>query len=222
MSKYLKYGIIEDVDTVRRIPIGRFWGVRLLVTPITWLGPFVFFGLHFLINLLNTSLSLTDRLYQSLLFTIAVEITTVLHAFGHILSGKMAHSAMDELLITATRDVNLYHGDQGVIPGHIHLIRSLGGPVFNLLIAGLCSALAVGMGPGFGSALIASLISTNRFFGFGGFLPLPSVDGEVIWRELLRPIRARLQRQRESSQPVTQPIPPGAPQENPPSQKTGL
>jgi hypothetical protein len=186
MSKYLKYGIIEDIDTVRRIPIGQFWGVRLLVTPITWLGPFVFFGLHFLINLLNSSLSLTDRFYQSLLFTIAVEITTVLHAFGHILSGKLVNSAMDELLITATRDVNLYHGDQSAIPGHVHLVRSLGGPVFNLMVAGLLSTLAAEIAPGFWSALVASLISTNRFFGFGGFLPLPSVDGEVIWRELLR------------------------------------
>jgi len=137
MSKYLKYGIIEDIDTVRRIPIGRFWEVNLSVTPLTWLGPFVFFGLYFLINLLNTRLSLADRLFQALLFTIAVEITTVLHAFGHILSGKMVHSAMDELLITATRDVNLYHGDQSLIPGHVHLVRSLGGPLFNILVAGL-------------------------------------------------------------------------------------
>jgi hypothetical protein len=191
MSKYLKYGIIEDVDTVRRIPIGRFWGVNLLVTPITWLGPFVFFGLHFILNLLHLNLSLRERIYQSLLFTIAVEMTTVLHAFGHILSGKMVHSAMDELLITTTRDVNLYHGDQSAIPGHVHLVRSLGGPVFNLLIAGLCLIFAPLLSPGFWSDLVASLISTNLFFGVGGFIPLPSVDGEVIWRELLRPIASR-------------------------------
>jgi Zn-dependent protease len=194
MSKYLWYGIIEDVDTVRRIPIGRFWGVTLLVTPLTWLGPFVYFGLHILLNLLNSRLSLTDRLYQALLFTIAVEITTVLHAFGHILSGKMVHSAMDELLITAMRDVNLYHGDQSLIPGYVHLVRSLGGPIFNLVVAGLCGALATVIVPGFWSALVASLISTNLFFGFGGFLPLPSVDGEVIWRELFRPIYGRSKR----------------------------
>jgi hypothetical protein len=200
MSKYLKYGIIEDIDTVRRIPIGRFWGVRLLVTPITWLGPFVFFGLHFLINIFAPDLSLTDRLYQSLLFTIAVEITTVLHAFGHILSGKMVNSAMDELLITATRDVNLYHGDQSNIPGYIHLVRSLGGPVFNLIVAGLLAAFSPGMTTGFWAGLIASLISTNRFFGFGGFLPLPSVDGEVIWREVLRPFYTRLKMKNAASE----------------------
>ena len=61
MSKYLWYGIIEDIDTVRRIPIGRFWGVSLLVTPLTWSGPFVFFGIHMLLNMLNSGLSLTDR-----------------------------------------------------------------------------------------------------------------------------------------------------------------
>ena len=179
------------MDTVRRIPIGRFWDVELLITPITWLGPFVFFGLNILLNLLHSHLSLTERLYQAFLFTIAVEITTILHAFGHILSGKIVHSAMDELLITATRDVNLYHGDQSIVPGHVHLVRSLGGPVFNLFIAGFCSVLAMGMGPGFWLAFVASLISTNLFFGFSGFLPLPSVDGEVIWRELLRPIYVR-------------------------------
>jgi len=200
MSKYLKYGIIEDVDTIRRIPVGRFWGVNLLVTPLTWLGPFVFFGLSLLLNLLNPQFSLTERLYQALIFTIAVEITTVLHAFGHILSGKIVRSVMDELLITATRDVNLYHGDQSLVPGHVHLGRSLGGPVFNLLAAGICIAIAAGIPSGFWSDLWASLISTNLFFGIGGFLPLPSVDGEVIWRELLRPLKGRSQKKNISSE----------------------
>jgi Zn-dependent protease len=198
MSKYLWYGIIEDIDTVRRIPIGRFWGVTLVVTPLTWLGPFVFFGLHILLNLLNFRLSLTDRLYQALLFTIAVEITTVLHAFGHILSGKLVHSPMDDLLITATRDVNLYHGDQRLVPGYVHLVRSLGGPLFNIFVAGVGALLATVVAPGFWLNLVTRLVSTNLFFGFGGFLPLPSVDGEVIWRELLRPIYGRLKRSNDS------------------------
>jgi Zn-dependent protease len=191
MSTYLRYGIIENIDTVRRISIGRFWGVTVLVTPLTWLSPFVFFGLHMLLNLLNDHLSLTDRLHQALLFTIAVEMTTVLHAFGHILSGKMVHNAMDELLITATRDVNLYYGNQSLIPSQVHLVRSLGGPLFNIFVAGVCATLASIITADFWLALVSSLISTNLFFGLGGFLPLPSVDGEVIWRELLRPMSIR-------------------------------
>jgi hypothetical protein len=187
-----KYGILENLETVRRIPIGKFWNVNLLITPLTWLGPFIFFSLHFILNLFNTQLTLNERLYQSMIFTIAVEITTVLHVFGHILSGKMVHSAMDELLITTTRDVNLYHGDQEAIPGYIHLARSLGGPLFNLFMAGIFSFFATLAPTGFWFALVAGLISTNLFFGLGGFLPIPSVDGEVIWREILGAFRRGL------------------------------
>lgn len=186
-----KYGIIENLETTRRIRIGQFWGIQLFVTPLTWLGPFVFFGLHLLANLPNPRLTLDERLVQSMYFTLAVELTTVFHAFGHILSGKMVNSAMDALLITTTRDVNLYSGDQSAVPGSIHLARSLGGPVFNLIVAGVCAFAAGVLPPGFWSALNASLLSTNLFFGAGGFLPIPSVDGEVIWREILRASREK-------------------------------
>jgi Zn-dependent protease len=194
VSKILKYGILEDIDTVQRIPVGRFWNVTLLVTPITWLGPVFFFVTHFVLNLLNDQPRPADRFYQSMLFTIAVEITTILHAFGHILSGKMVNNAMDELLITTTRDVNVYHGDQSRLPGYVHLARSLGGPLFNLLVAGVCISVSTKFSEGFPADLITSLIGTNLFFGLGSFLPIPSVDGEVIWREILRPFRARSQK----------------------------
>jgi len=194
VAKILKYGILEDIHTVRRIPVGRFWGITLLITPYTWLGPIFFFVAHFLLNLLKDHLTMTDRLYQSMLFTIAVELTTVFHAFGHILSGKIVNSAMNELLITTTRDVNLYHGDQSHVPGYIHLARSLGGPLFNLLVAGVCIFFSTKFSQGFVSDLLASLIGTNLFFGIGSFVPIPSVDGEVIWREILRPFRARSQK----------------------------
>jgi hypothetical protein len=181
-----KYGIIENLETTRRIRIGRFWGVNLLITPIAWLGPFVFFGLHFILNLLSPRLRLDERLIQSMYFVLAVELTTIIHAFGHILSGKLVHSAMDELLITTTRDVNLYHGDQSQIPGYVHLVRSLGGPVLNILIGILCIFFAKWMPSGFWSTLNTSLLSTNLFFGLGGLLPIPSVDGQVIWREVIK------------------------------------
>jgi hypothetical protein len=82
VNGYLKNFIFEDLDTVRRIRIGRFWDVELFITPILWFGPFFFFGLYFLINLLNTRLTLAGRLAQAFFFTLAVEIATALHAFG--------------------------------------------------------------------------------------------------------------------------------------------
>src|SRR5205823_2276868 len=128
---------------------------------------------------LRTDMSLIGRISDALLFALAVEITIVLHAFGHILSGKCVRSAMDELLMTSTRDVTLYYGDQGMYPPRIHIIRSLGGPVFNLILAGVFNLMLIFIPVGPGRALIEQLVATNLFFGVGGLLPIPSIDGEV-------------------------------------------
>lgn len=183
---FLKNGIVENLETTRRIPIGRFWNVKLSITPIAWLGPFIFFGLHFALNLLSPGLSLHEKLTQSLYFVLAVELTTITHAFGHILSGKLVHSAMYELLITTTRDVNIYEGDQGRIPSRVHVIRAVGGPALNILIGIIFIFISPLLPQGFWSNLNNSLVSTNLFFGLGGLLPIPSVDGEVIWREVIK------------------------------------
>jgi len=184
VNKYLKHFILEDLDTVRRIKLGRFWDVNIFITPLTWLNPFIFFGLYFAINLLKTRLTLSDRLIEASFFTLAVEIAIALHTFGHLLSGKMVHSAMNQLLITATREVTLYDGDQSQISSRVHLGRSLGGPLFNLFSAGIFFILIRSVEPGFWMNLLSSLISVNLFLGLGSFLPIPSVDGEVIWREI--------------------------------------
>ena len=193
VHRYLRYGIIEDLDSVRHISLGRLWGVRLSITPIAWLSPLVFFALRLLIGLLAPGMSLSERLYDALLFTIAVQVANPLHAFGHILSGKLVRGVMDELLLTATRDVNLYEGDQSIVPSYVHLGRALGGPVFNLLMAGMFYAVLPLTPIGIGHTIVERIASMNLFLGAGSFLPLPSVDGEVIWRELLRPLRRAAQ-----------------------------
>ena len=115
---------------------------------------------------------------------IGVEISTLIHALGHILGGKLVRSPMDELLLTATRGVNIYHGDQDTLPSFVHLGRAMGGPVLNLLVYCVVLQLLPYSGTGFMSDVLAAIASTSLFMGVGGFLPLPSVDGQVIWREV--------------------------------------
>jgi hypothetical protein len=182
-------GVIEDIATVKHIPVGSFWGVKLSLTPFTWLGPVIYTALGLILNVSHSYVSMAERISDALLFALAVGITTVLHAFGHILSGKWVGSAMDELLIASTRDIYLYYGDQSEYLSYVHIVRSLGGPVFNIIVAALLSQVLPGLGAGPGKALVEQLISTNVFFGVGGLLPIPSVDGEVIWRELINIVR---------------------------------
>ena len=191
MNKYLRFGFIENLDTVRHISLGKFWGIKLSVTPLTWLSPFVFFLLGLLLNALRPGMGLTETLYKAGVFMIGVEISTLVHALGHILGGKLVRSPMDELLLTATRGVNIYHGDQGSIPGSVHMGRAMGGPILNLLIYGVMLQLLPNGGVGFRTDLLAAIASTSLFMGVGGFAPLPSVDGEVIWREVFHWLAGR-------------------------------
>jgi hypothetical protein len=156
------------------------------VTPLTGLGPFVFFFLGLLLNALRPGVGLTGILYKAAIFVIGVEISTLVHALGHIIAGKLVRSPMDELLLTATRGVNIYLGDQNALPGFVHLGRALGGPLLNLFAAALVLRLQAFTAGGLATDLLASIVSTSLFMGVGGFAPLPSVDGQVIWREVSR------------------------------------
>ncbi len=189
LHKYLLYGWIENLDTVRHIPLGKFWGIPVSITPIIWLSPFLFLALGMLQNS-SASKNFPVIFYFALVYLIGVEITTLFHQFGHILGGKLVGSPMDELLLTATRGVNIYHGDQSRLPSYVHLGRALGGPIFNLLVAGVLYLMLPLVERGFVFDLLVSLAATNLFFGVGSFLPLPSIDGWVIWREVLQNARA--------------------------------
>ena len=161
-------------------------GIQVSLTPLTWLGPFIYFGLRLLQYALRPGLDPAAAVGEAFSFTFAVEVGIVVHAAGHILGGLLVRSPMDELLFTATRGINLYSGDQARYPGRVHLGRALGGPLLNLLWAALLFAGLPHIRAGFLSELAASLAATSLFIGAGSFLPLPSVDGWVIWREVLR------------------------------------
>src|SRR5262245_56271505 len=96
--KYLLYGWLENLDTVRHVPVGMFWGIPVSVTPIVWASPLVFLALGIVLNLGQSYNGPNGLLYLALVYLIGVELTTLMHAFGHILGGKLVGSPMDELL----------------------------------------------------------------------------------------------------------------------------
>ncbi|MEO8082560.1 MAG: hypothetical protein ABI780_01925 [Ardenticatenales bacterium] len=183
--RYLKFGFIEDLDRTRHIAVGRLWSVVIAVTPTVWLqGPLFFLlglALSFVPGRVPPGAGLAIRAADVLTFLVAGLVANTVHGFGHIVSGTLAGSAMDELLFTATRDANIYRGDQSGIRGRTHVARAIGGPAANLIVAALAYAVMAAVGGG-GHPWLARIGSVNLLFGLGGLLPVPSVDGEVIWR----------------------------------------
>lgn len=193
MHKYLRHGLIEDLDTVRHIPLGRLLGVRVAATSLAWLGPILYLGLGLLLTLRAPAMAPAARLADGLNFMLAVLVARAAHALGHILGGRRVASPMDELLVTATRDANLYLGDQSRFAARVHLGRALGGPLLNLALAALAyeSLPWLDLASPAWQSLVLRIAGINLIFGLGGFLPLPSVDGEVIWRELPKLLRGQ-------------------------------
>lgn len=188
--RYAKYGFLEDLDHTRHIPVGRLWGTRIAVTPTAGLQVPFFFALGVVLTFLPGRLALDaplgDRIPSALLFTVAGLVANAAHALGHIVSGTLVGSAMDELLVTATRDANIYLGDQSGVRGRTHIARAVGGPAANLVVAAITFAVLSALGGGGTHPMLDRIAGVNLLFGLGGFLPVPSVDGEVIWREVWR------------------------------------
>lgn len=169
--------VFEDLDTVPRRHLFTLLGVPWNATPTAWIGRLVFLSTGVVLALMFGQPILTG-----IAFGIVIELSYFLHDIGHVLGGKAVGKPMDEALITTIRHVNYYRGLQD-FPKQVHLGRALGGPIFNASI-GLAMLL---IWQGMGSPIVLFAVFMNLgIFGLGSLLPLPSIDGEVIWRELRR------------------------------------
>jgi Zn-dependent protease len=177
-------GILEDLDTTERHRVGRLFDVPVAVTPLAWLSPVLMLGQGVALSLGQRHPDGAARLAAAGQFALAGQIVNLSHAVGHVVSGRLAGAPMDELLITATRIANRYEGDQERYGPRIHLSRALGGPAANLLLAALLAAWLRRRPAGLGRDFAERLLALNLIAGLGALLPLPSVDGAVIWRQV--------------------------------------
>lgn len=170
--------VMEDIETTPRRTLFTLGGVPWRITPRGWLSQVAMLTLGLIAGLIFMG----GDLAASLIFGLLLIVSYGLHSLGHIISARMVGAPMDELLITATRPVNIYRNDPPDLPSRAHMGRAIGGPALNLLAGALGLALAVAGGGSF--ALFFGLL--NSGLGLGSLLPVPSVDGEIILRELRR------------------------------------
>jgi hypothetical protein len=160
----------------------RFTDVEWHATPQAWLSVPVFLALGILSTVWDEhGTAITTRLTLGLTYGVMLFLINILHSFGHILSGKLVGAPMDANLVTATRHVNMYFGDQDKYSRWIHIGRALGGPVFNILVGAATLMLWRLSG---GDYLVA-FANLNVIIGLATLAPIPSLDGWVIWGRLL-------------------------------------
>jgi hypothetical protein len=174
--------IFEDVRTCRRRRVGAVAGAECFVTSYAWLsGPF-FLVIGLALALLQAfgrqggPLLLGGAAYGSILF-----LSNLAHSAGHVLAGRMVGSPGGVVLMTATFHVNYHCCDREICTRWTHVGRSAGGPATNLLLGGI----ALGWYAITGSQWLDFAAKANIIIGIMLLLPIPSIDGWVIWGEML-------------------------------------
>ena len=174
--------VFENIATARRRRLFRFHGVEVMATPYAWfslpffciLGVLIAFGQR-------PENPVTNMILVGLEYGLLLYLTNVLHSLGHILAAKIVGAPMQVLLLTGTRDVTLYNKDDPGPSKWMLIGRSLGGPVANM-IAGF---VALGLWSLFSDAWSLSFCVFNFAIAAWTLFPVPSMDGWVIWGELL-------------------------------------
>ena len=175
--------VFENIKTTSRRRLFTLWGVPWLATSWAWASIPFFLGLGIaLAVIVQTGDSGEERLGMGAAYGVLLLLANTLHSVGHIIGGKLVGHPMNANLVTATRQINIYRGHQGHLPRRVHLGRALGGPLMNLA-AGL---IALIVGQIVAGQLIDAFGWINVIIALAAFAPIPTVDGEVIWRELLR------------------------------------
>jgi Zn-dependent protease len=175
--------VFEDIGPESRRELFRFLGVSFMVTRFAPAGPFMWIALGIVISVAETGGIVTSTaLLNGILYGLFLICSSSIHTLGHIVAGRFVGAPMDANLMTATRDVNIYVTHGSGTPRRARIGRALGGPMANTL-AGLAAIVVWRLS---GEQLFLMFGIMNVAIGVFTLMPIPTVDGFTIFKQLLR------------------------------------
>jgi len=155
-------------------------GVEWWATRWAWVGPLFWIALGFPVAWAEGAGIARGVGYGVLLY-----LANTIHTLGHIAAGALVGTRMDAVVLTSTRDVDVYRGAKRDVPERVRVLRSLGGPAANLALG--VGALALGAaasapGP---AHWLRTCGLFNAAIALWTVMPVPTMDGWILWRALL-------------------------------------
>jgi len=171
--------VAEDISVRRNL--FHVFGVSWSATPYAWASPVSWAALGLVMALASQrDADGATVLVAGLGYGAVLYAANVLHSIGHIIAGQVVGAPVEIVLVTSTRDVIIYRQAGAAAPSRRRLGRALGGPAANLA-AGCALILA-------GHVAEASWLATGGLINVGiaiwTLMPVPSLDGWVIWSTL--------------------------------------
>jgi len=173
--------VFENTEESQQRKLFTFWGVDYFATSYTWvnLPLMAIFGI-----VIALIFAPVDQLLPQILvgigYGLLIIISSFCHSIGHIISSRFVSAPVKFILVTATVNITHYEDDKEQ-PSRVHVGRSLGGPILNLLLGLIVIAIYMFAMP---SHFLLFFGSANLIFATFSSLPIPTVDGAVILHEL--------------------------------------
>jgi hypothetical protein len=176
--------VFENTDTPRLNKLFTLLDVDVMAAPRAWLGVVLALIIGVVVSLIGAPVDgVGAQILVGIVYGLLIYAATFVHGLGHIISSRMVNGPMQYLILTTTLPITRYDdADESAIPSRVHIGRSLGGPAANALlsIAGLVLYVLVN------SPFFLFIGIQNAVFTIMVLLPIPTLDGSVIWRELRR------------------------------------
>jgi hypothetical protein len=158
----------------------RFNRAIIKIKPTFWLSPVALTGfLTWLVGRRRPDRPFWKKLLTGVLGAISAISADVGHAMAHTFSAQLAGAPMDEIHLALDMPRTIYFNNQ--VPPKSHILRSLGGPVFNLfgLVTSLVWRILSPKQSLPRDLSEISAISHGLLFG-GSLLPISIIDGGTI------------------------------------------
>jgi hypothetical protein len=165
--------------------VGRIFGTPLVVQGLTWLPLSQLVAWLVMVRRLavrRPDLKPTRRLATAALCSAVLLGSEWCHNLAHAFAASAVGRPMDEMRIILGMPRCFYRqlNDPSVSP-RLHILRSLGGPLFNILLLPLIFVLRRRAKPGSAAREVADTAwATNLFLSTNSFLPIPGLDGGAL------------------------------------------
>ncbi len=170
--------VLENLDPSRQRKLFTLLGVAFRATPLFWVHYVLTLAAGLVLGLAFAPGDTAARLLSGVGYGLLIELAYMLHEIGHILAARACGAPMTANVITATAMINTYTDVQEQ-PSRVHIIRTLGGPLMNLVV--FACALAINASA---ASHFLNVFAVANLILAGAIAPIPSLDGAVIVREL--------------------------------------
>lgn len=172
---------VESLEEPRLRRVFTLFSVEYLITSWGWANVALALVVGVAVAIVvGPDRSLVSEVLAGAAFGALIMVSSFCHGLGHIMSSRVVSAPMQSIVLTATVPVTRYDDGQDQASA-VHLGRSLGGPTLNLVVG---SAALAAASLGVAATFVTFFGIVNLAFGVFTLLPVRSLDGSVILREL--------------------------------------